>query len=153
MRKDQAPDQPVSGTGHKSADSPDHQAVSVTGHTKAKKKRDWKAINAKRATSVAGKTMGCSRYSIDQVCRLRRFAGDEFDERLKSGELTIAQAFKILKDRAMSTFDEDTRRIVKIDLAERKVRKYWTCMLGAARQAGIPEDRIRDWIAMVLEDE
>lgn len=122
MRKDQAPDPPVSGTGH----------------SKVKKKRDWKGINANQWTSVNGRRMGCSRYSTDRALRLERFAGNEFDERIKSGELTIAQALKIIRERAMSALDDDVRQLVKLDIGEGKIRKYWTCMLAAARQTELP---------------
>ena len=122
MRKDQAFDPPVSGTGHRNV----------------KKKRTWKGINAKRLTSVNGRRMGCNRYSTDQALRLERFAGNEFDERIKSGELTIAQALKIIRERAMSALDDDVRQLVKLDIVEGKIRKYWTCMLAAARQTELP---------------
>ena len=72
--------------------------------------------------------MGCSRYSTDRALRLERFAGNEFDERIKSGELTIAQALKIIRERAMSALDDDVRQLVKLDIGEGKIRKYWTCM-------------------------
>jgi len=96
--------------------------------------------------------MGVSRYAVEQVRRLHRFAGEEFDERIQSGELTLAQAFQIVRERTMKGLDDDTRKEFQLAIAYGKIRKYWTCMLAAARQAGLPEDRIRAFIAAVLKD-
>ena len=149
MSENQAGDKAVSGTGHTSGDSQEHQAVSGTGH---KKKRDWKATNAKRSTSIEARRAGLSRYSFDEAIRLQQFSGDEFTERIMSGELTVAQAHKIVRERAIEALDEDRRRLVKVQIAAQKIFKYWTCMLAAARQTDIPAHRIKGWIAMILKD-
>lgn len=116
------------------------------------KKRDWKAINAKRPTAIGAKTMGVSRYAVEELRRLHRLAGDEFDERMLSGELTIPEAFKIVRERTMKTLDGDTQALVRIEIAEAKIRKYWKCMLAAAHQTCIPEHRIKAWFAMILNE-
>jgi hypothetical protein len=149
MRKDERPGSTVSETGHTNEDEHLGSTVSGTGH----KKRDWKAINAKRATSVSAKLFGTTRYNLDQLHRLHRFAGDEFDKQIMSGELTIPQAFKILPERYMASLDEGERRLMEMGIAESKVRKYSRLMAAAVRQTGIPEHQIESCIIEVLKDE
>jgi hypothetical protein len=112
--------------------------VSGTGH----KKRDWKAINARRPIAIAAKSMHISRYQVDEIRRIQKWVGDEFQDRLMSAELTIPQVRKIIDDRGLSSLSEEDRKMVLGDRAHRDIRKHWRCIAKALRQLGVPEDKL-----------
>jgi hypothetical protein len=87
--------------------------VSGTGHTK--KPRDWKAINAKRSSAVAGASVGVSRWRVEEHRRFQKTRfGDEFDDRIRDGELTLAQAQKIVRDRMLTQISAEDRDAMPI---------------------------------------
>src|SRR6202035_5797553 len=77
-------------------DSNPKEAVSGSRH-KPKKKRDWKAINSKRRPAIGAKARQISRYQVEELRRVRRIAGDEFDARSMRAELTVPQVLKIIE--------------------------------------------------------
>jgi hypothetical protein len=107
--------------------------VSGTGH-KQKKKRDWKAINAKRRTAVFAKAMGTTRYQGEQGAKLLRLVGEEFTDRMNREGLTIPDVFRILEERALSRITADQKVNYLADKERLKIRKHWKCILTAVEK-------------------
>jgi hypothetical protein len=100
-----------------------------------KKKRDWKTINAKRATAVGGKEV--SRYMVEQVVWLRRYMPPaEFakvQEKLIAGTLTVNEAVKDFKAQELAKLPPDMQQRVRDREVYRNMKKHWQCMCKVVR--------------------
>jgi hypothetical protein len=123
---------------------PQKGAVSESRHPDGR--RNWKVVNARRATGRLASQVQVSRYQIEQVRRLRGLCTsqeqyDEFHRRVMSGELKPTSAIKEAETALLLQVSNERRSNYCDRRASRMIRSLWKCMLKAVSEIGtIPSE-------------